>query len=244
MSYLKLVLIFAMINFLRYFFIAGSAYAFFWLRKSNYTEKYRIQSQNFKTADMIREFIYSCLSCFMFGAVFALAFKNEYNLTSIQWSQLFQLKSVLIYFGLIIIHDTYFYWMHRLIHFGFLYKTIHHVHHLSRNPSPWTALSFSPTEAFLEIIWVWPIQYFFHIDLAVWIVFAFTIITINVMGHLGVEVYPTSWKQHHLLKFLNFSKDHNDHHKYFKGNYGLYFSIWDRVCNTYRPTMNEKLVEH
>ncbi len=31
---------------------------------------------------------------------------------------------------------------------------------------------------------------------------------------------------------MNTSVAHNMHHKYFKGNYGLYFTIWDRFMGT------------
>ena len=29
---------------------------------------------------------------------------------------------------------------------------------------------------------------------------------------------------------------HDQHHRYFKGNYGGYTTIWDRICGTVRPT--------
>ena len=34
---------------------------------------------------------------------------------------------------------------------------------------------------------------------------------------------------------MNTSVSHNLHHQYFKGNYGLYFTIWDRMMGTLRP---------
>ena len=33
---------------------------------------------------------------------------------------------------------------------------------------------------------------------------------------------------------MNTSVSHNLHHQYFKGNYGLYFTIWDRLMGTMR----------
>ena len=55
---------------------------------------------------------------------------------------------------IIFFHDTYFYWMHRLIHHPFLYERVHAVHHLSKDPTPWAAFSFHPSEAVLEILFV------------------------------------------------------------------------------------------
>jgi lathosterol oxidase len=34
--------------------------------------------------------------------------------------------------------------------------------------------------------------------------------------------------------------NHNMHHQYFKGNYGLYFTFWDRMMNT----MNKEYDAH
>jgi len=44
---------------------------------------------------------------------------------------------------------VHFFFVHRLIHWGPLYRWIHSVHHNSINPSPWSSLSMHPVEAFL-----------------------------------------------------------------------------------------------
>ena len=51
---------------------------------------------------------------------------------------------------MIFLHDTYFYWMHRLMHQPRLFKWIHLGHHKSTNPSPWAAYAFHPLEAIVE----------------------------------------------------------------------------------------------
>ena len=38
---------------------------------------------------------------------------------------------------MIVMHDTYFYWTHRLMHHRRLYRLFHHTHHLSTSPTPW-----------------------------------------------------------------------------------------------------------
>ena len=45
--------------------------------------------------------------------------------------------------------DLHFYLAHRLLHQPALYRRVHSVHHLSRNPNPWSGLSFHPAEALL-----------------------------------------------------------------------------------------------
>ncbi len=42
---------------------------------------------------------------------------------------------------------------------------------------------------------------------------------------------------------MNTSVAHNLHHQYFNGNYGLYFSIWDRVTGTLRKDYDENFEE-
>ena len=56
----------------------------------------------------------------------------------------------------------------------------------------------------------------------------------NVYGHLGFEIYPKGFNKHWFGKWMNTSVSHNLHHQYFKGNYRLYFTIWDRLMGTMR----------
>lgn len=56
----------------------------------------------------------------------------------------------------------------------------------------------------------------------------------NVYGHLGWELYPCWFARHRFGKRINTSVNHNQHHQFFKGNYGLYFLWWDRWMGTIR----------
>jgi ferredoxin len=49
---------------------------------------------------------------------------------------------------------------------------------------------------------------------------------------MGYEVYPSWWNGHWLLKWKTPATHHNMHHEYFEGNYGLYFTWWDRWMGT------------
>ena len=57
----------------------------------------------------------------------------------------------------------------------------------------------------------------------------------NVYGHLGWELYPARWHRHWLGRWMNTSVNHNQHHQFFRGNYGLYFRCWDEWMGTTRP---------
>lgn len=143
----------------------------------------------------------------------------------------------------ILIHDTYFYWTHRLMHHPKLFKHVHKVHHMSHNPTPWAAFSFHPLEALVEfgiipiMVFVMPLHGF---AIAL---FAIYMVTLNVMGHLGFEIFPKGFTQHKLFGLHNSSTHHNMHHKYVNCNYGLYFNIWDKLMGTnhakYHSTFEE-----
>jgi sterol desaturase/sphingolipid hydroxylase (fatty acid hydroxylase superfamily) len=61
------------------------------------------------------------------------------------------------------------------------------------------------------------------------------------IGHLGYEVYPAWLVNSRVDKWLNTSTNHNMHHKYFKGNYGLYFRLWDELLHTTHPHYDKTL---
>jgi len=94
-----------------------------------------------------------------------------------------------------IIHDTYFYWMHRFMHLPQVFKHVHLVHHHSTNPTPWTSYSFHLIEAVLEagiipiIAFTLPVH---RSALGLFLLFQFIY---NVYGHLGFERIPEAFPE-------------------------------------------------
>lgn len=137
--------------------------------------------------------------------------------------------------GAIVLHDTYFYWTHRLMHHPRLFRWFHRVHHESVNPSPWAAYCFSPLEAAVQaaifpvVVCLLPIHPLAFAAFMVWqIVF-------NVVGHTGYEFYPSWLLDSWLGRFLNTPTNHIQHHESFRGNFSLYFNLWDRLMGTNHP---------
>jgi sterol desaturase/sphingolipid hydroxylase (fatty acid hydroxylase superfamily) len=64
-----------------------------------------------------------------------------------------------------------------------------------------------------------------------------------VYGHLGYELYPAGFNKSWFGKWINTSTSHNQHHQYFKGNYGLYFTFWDRMMGTLRSDYDKRFDE-
>ena len=233
---LKWLVLFAFIS-MRYFILAGIAFGIFYGIKKRAWEYKRIQAIFPKGKDYLREVAYSCLTFMIFatGAAFLftpsllpytkLYFGNEYGMGYFVCS-----------FGImLLLHDTYFYWMHRLMHRPKLFKPVHLVHHKSTNPSPWAAFAFHPLEAILEFGIIFLLIFIIPVHRNAFILFLISMTAYNVYGHLGYELYPKNFQRHWLGKWINTSVNHNMHHKYFKGNYGLYFTFWDRIMGTLHP---------
>ena len=148
------------------------------------------------------------------------------------------------YFGLAFLimlfaHDTYFYWIHRLMHHPSIFRFVHLVHHKSTNPSPWAAYAMHPFEAILEAGIVVVFLFTIPMHLAHLSFFFLFMIVYNVYGHLGWELYPKGFSKHWFGKWINTSVNHNMHHQTIQGNYGLYFLWWDRWMGTLNPTYDE-----
>ena len=68
-------------------------------------------------------------------------------------------------------------------------------------------------------------------------------ILFNVAGHTGFEFHPTWIMNTPLRYFLNTPTNHVMHHEKMRGNYGLYFNIWDRLMGTNHPDYESRFRE-
>lgn len=219
----------------RYTFLAGGAwllgYVFF---KRRWFHRKIITSMP-ASSEVWREIHYSALSLLIFGLVGALTIK-----TAMQgWTQMYRKidQHGMTWFWLsigcaIVLHDTWFYWTHRAMHHPRLFRWFHRVHHLSRNPTPWAAYAFSPLEALVQAaifplaLMVMPMHpYAFALFMLWQIVF-------NIAGHTGYEFHPRWFMKTPLRYIVNTPTNHIMHHETLRGNYGLYFNIWDRLMGT------------
>ena len=182
-----------------------------------------------------REISYSILSL----VIFALSGAVTVQLSRMGWTQLYWRISdhgwswFWISIGVtILLHDTWFYWTHRLMHHRRLFPYFHRVHHLSHNPSPWAAYAFDPLESVVHAA-IFPIA----ATVMPLHPFAFAIfmgwqVSHNVLGHAGYEIYPRWLMDTWLGRILNTPTNHIMHHEKLRGNYGIYFNVWDRVMGT------------
>jgi lathosterol oxidase len=144
---------------------------------------------------------------------------------------------------MLLIHDTYFYWTHRAMHSPALYKWFHKVHHLSTNPSPWAAYAFHPIEAVVEAGIVVVLTFVIPVHPLSISLFLLIMMIYYVYGHLGYELYSKRFSGSRFGRWINTSVNHNQHHQFFAGNYGLYFLWWDRWMGTVREDYDKQFEE-
>ncbi len=137
--------------------------------------------------------------------------------------------SVLLY---LVAHDTWFYWTHRWMHTPWLFKRAHAVHHASRPPTAWAAMSFHPIEALTGAVVIPALVFFIPIQVGALGVVLTIMTVMGVTNHMGWEVFPRFMVNGLLGDWLITATHHQRHHAEYRGNYGLYFRFWDRLCGT------------
>lgn len=228
-------LLLSLIVFLRYLLFAGGLYllCYVWKRKS--WQSKRISPKPPSKELMKYEFKYSVLSSIIFGAVGAWiydAWEKGYTLVYSDFSKYGFIYALLSLFLMMLIHDTYFYWTHRLLHLPWFYKKWHRVHHSSPHPSPWAAFCFHPIEAFIESLYMPIIAFMVPSHPVVIVTFLMLMTVLGVVNHLGYELYPEVFHRNRLLKTIISASNHSVHHRFNKFNYALYFTWWDSLLQT------------
>jgi Delta7-sterol 5-desaturase len=129
-------------------------------------------------------------------------------------------------------HDTWFYWTHRLLHRPRWFRVAHAVHHASRPPTAWAAMSFHWGEALSGAL-VIPLLVFvipIHVGALGLVLAVMTVM--GVTNHMGWEIFPRFMHSGRLGNWLITASHHQRHHQFYGCNYGLYFRHWDRLCGT------------
>lgn len=226
----------------RYMFFATLAFLLFYVVLKRPLWFRKIQKRLPRLSDYRRDILYSVISMAIFGtmatvALYAFKDVNHVYKAPIEgWGAVWFYASFL---WMLALHDTYFYWAHRLMHLKPVYRRVHLVHHRSTNPSPWTAYAFHPLEAFVEAGIIFVIAFTLPVHILAVILFFIFQIAYNVYGHLGFELYPPGFHRTRLGQWINTSVSHNQHHSRNSGNFGLYFLYWDRAMGTLRADYGE-----
>lgn len=136
---------------------------------------------------------------------------------------------------LIIAHDAWFYWSHRVLHHPALFRRLHRLHHRSHNPTPFTSYSFDVGEAVVNALFLPLMLLLLPVHPVALFVFVTHMILRNALGHCGVEVFPARPNGRPLIGWLTSVTHHDLHHSHGRWNMGLYFTWWDRWMGTEHP---------
>ena len=122
----------------------------------------------------------------------------------------------------------HFYWYHRLLHVGPLYRWFHSWHHKNVNTGPWSGHAMHPIE-----------HLFLYSDLAIHLVVASHPIHVIFNAMLHTVAGPTSHCGYHEVRLTRFFSlqlgdfMHQLHHRYFDCNYGSYETPWDELFGSF-----------
>lgn len=181
---------------------------------------------------------WSLLSALIFGVPAGLVAWGWQNLgwtriyTDVNaWPLWYLPVSVLLYLAA---HDTWFYWTHRLMHRPAIFRVAHAVHHASRPPTAWAAMSFHPWEALTGAVVIPALVFLIPIHVAALGVVLTVMTVMGVTNHMGWEMFPRFMVRGAAGQWLITASHHQKHHEYYPCNYGLYFRVWDRLCGTDR----------
>jgi sterol desaturase/sphingolipid hydroxylase (fatty acid hydroxylase superfamily) len=226
----------------RYFVIAGVVFFVFYILLRKVMANRRNQNSFPGWKHYRRDIAFSLITIVIFATVAALTFIvfSDYSNLYRPWDKYGQVYYYLTFPGMLLIHDAYFYVTHRLMHHPKLFRYVHRVHHLSTNPSPWTAYAFHPLEAVIEAGIIPVIAFTLPVyppALGMFLLFQFFF---NVYGHLGFELFPAKFHKTWIGRWVSTGTAHNQHHQHFHGNYGLYTLIWDRLFGTLRKDYDQK----
>ena len=142
------------------------------------------------------------------------AFANGY-IPLLNWEE-HPVYFVLLFCAIPIIRDAHFYLVQRLLHYRWLYRTVHQLHHKNMDIGPWSGMSMHPIEHILYfsgalLHWVLlshPLHVIFHVQA--------TGLT-PAMGHVG---YHNWMKKDGSGASIGQRYFHYLHHRYVECNYG------------------------
>jgi lathosterol oxidase len=219
----------------RYLIAASAAFLVFWVWGRERWRHRRIGDPSPVWTHMRRETIYSGSTVIIFslvgtGLVYGTrlgVFRVYYDVRCYGWTY-FALSIAM----LAVLHDTYFYWTHRAMHLPRLFRPVHLIHHLSTHPTPWAAYAFAPAEAVVQALFVPLVALFFPFHEGALFVFLVFMIVRNVLGHLGLELFPPGFVTKRAWRLCTTTTHHAMHHRQMGTNYGLYFTFWDRLMGT------------
>lgn len=226
----------------RYLLIAGLFYSIFYLWYPDKWKKKKIVTRPYKPGQLRDEIGWSTLTSIIFalaGVITIWLWQHGHTRVytdTARYGWWYLPVSLLLS---MLVHETYYYWLHRLMHHPSVFRLVHKVHHDSNTTSPFTAFSFHPLEGLIQAI-ILPLTLVVLPMHPYVILVQLTLMTFSsVINHLNIEIFPDNFYKHTVGKWMIGATHHSLHHKQFKYNFGLYFTFWDKINHTESPAYDQ-----
>ena len=199
------------------------------------TDKIGLTKQIQPNADKDKKYLFSHTFLFVFNVCTLILFVfigfyffKDYIIdvnTSFSYLNLFvQLFIILIF------DDTFFYFLHRLMHENkYIYKKIHKIHHRANSPIPIDYLYVHPLEwmsgfigPFIGILLLGGVSIY-----AFWLY-----LIVRNLHELDIHSGLKGSFLNRLLPFSGTNEHHDLHHAKRDGNYSSTFTLWDTIFRT------------
>ncbi|UYL07854.1 sterol desaturase family protein [Bdellovibrio sp. SKB1291214] len=231
----------------RYLATTFMFYLVFYRRRWSWSETRQIYPKLPDKKIQLYEIKWSSVSSIIFGfagVLMGVFWQLGWSKIYLKLDQYGWLYLLLSGFLVSVLHDFYFYVTHRWLHTPWAYKRFHAVHHASLHPSPWASFSFHPIESLIEAIPLPLITLFLPLHPLVIIAYL-TMATLSaIINHLGFEVMPAGAGKNIFGKWLISGTHHAGHHRFYKYNFGLFYTFWDHILGTQHPEYEKQFQQN
>jgi sterol desaturase/sphingolipid hydroxylase (fatty acid hydroxylase superfamily) len=216
--------------------IVVRSYRHFWSRS---VAACKVQEREATAADVSREIRSSIGTILIFSTIYAAVyfgvrlhiFTIHVGIAPLGWGYLaFSVAAM------ILAHDAYFYWTHRLLHLP-PFRRFHRTHHASITPTAYSCYAFDPSEATMHGLFQPLFLLILPMQLPGLVIAIGFMMVRNILGHSGVELFARSKERSKWFGWLVTTRDHDLHHSSYHYNFGFHFTWWDRLMGTEHPSV-------
>lgn len=203
------------------------------------TKLAKIQKSRTLSAELVkRDIKQSVKSLFLISFFVSSAiWLNQEGYTLVTASEPTFLSFVLWLLVSMFLYDTWFYWVHRMIHTKRFYKLIHLWHHRSKSPVIWSNNSDTLLDGVLtQSYWIFAALILpMPTALLILVHKVYDQVT-GMLGHAGYEYGGMLTMPPSPFAAVTF---HDQHHEYFNCNYATQFLFWDKLMGTLHKDYSE-----
>jgi len=229
----------------RYVSWSGSLYWLFYVHQALAWRGRKIQAAFPRREQLANELRWSLVSCVVYSLMtlgLVVAALNHLtrlylNVEDYGWGYL-----ILSFFLMLVLHDTYFYFVHRWSHRNrYFFRHFHQIHHQTSNPTPFADIMFHPVDAVVHAGFVPIFLFCLPLHPLAFGAFMLIVMVVNALGHIGYEFFPATAAAKEGRHWVARPTGHNLHHERVQVNFGLYFTFWDRLLGTFECQANKRL---